>query len=74
MISGPHVENWSEVYGRLAGGFIPVEDADDLAAAFASILDGSAVARAMTEQAEAVANQGEDILKTAVAKLLALVP
>jgi 3-deoxy-D-manno-octulosonic-acid transferase len=74
MIAGPHVQNWGGVYHRLAGAFAPVRDAEALAEAFALILDDPAAARAMTEKAEAVANQDEDVLRFTAARLVEMMP
>jgi 3-deoxy-D-manno-octulosonic-acid transferase len=74
ILSGPHVANWTEVYAALAGAFIPVWTAEDIAEAFLRVLDDRDAAAAMGERAHALAISDGDTLTDAVAKLAALIP
>ncbi|OYX35468.1 MAG: hypothetical protein B7Y99_03740 [Caulobacterales bacterium 32-69-10] len=74
FMSGPHVANWAEVYAVLTGAFIPVRNAEDIAAAFLRILDDPPAAAAMGERARAQAVCDGDILDAVAARLLALIP
>lgn len=74
IASGPHVANWTEVYTSLAGAYLPVNDADGIAAAFALCLDEPAAARAMTQRAETIADQDSSVLTDAARRLADLIP
>jgi 3-deoxy-D-manno-octulosonic-acid transferase len=74
--SGPHVENWRDVYAALAAadGLRTVRDGEELTAAFAEMLDDPVGAAARAERARAFAEHGGRTLLSVLPKLLKLLP
>ena len=76
IVTGPHVDNWREIYAALigAGAAVVVNDALELTAAFADVLAQPAAARDRAERARGVVSTGEGGLGTAVQLILKLIP
>jgi 3-deoxy-D-manno-octulosonic-acid transferase len=76
IVTGPHLDNWREIYAALigAGAAVVASDALELTAAFADVLAQPAAARGRAERARALVSVGENGLDTAVGALLKLVP
>jgi 3-deoxy-D-manno-octulosonic-acid transferase len=74
--SGPFVENWQAIYDALsaADGFVPVEDAPALTAAWTSALDHPADALVRAQRAAGMAADGAQALGAALDRLEALLP
>lgn len=75
IITGPHVENWLEIYASLIGASAAVVATDtlDLTAAFSEALLQPAVARARAERARGIVAGGETGLDAAAQALLKLI-
>jgi 3-deoxy-D-manno-octulosonic-acid transferase len=76
IITGPHLDNWREIYTDLfeADAAVRVDDAAMLCAAFAdTVLDPPAVA-ARKDRARLVVMEGQEALSTAVQGLIGLLP
>ncbi len=74
VISGPHVDNWTDVYASLGDTVVYAADAADLARAWAAALHDPAAARARAERARAVARAADGGLTAAADRLVALLP
>ena len=76
IITGPHVDNWREVYAALIGGGAAVVTANalELTAAFADAVAQPAAARARAKQARKLVATGEGGLGKAAAALAKLIP
>lgn len=75
VVTGPHVENWRDVYAALigAGAAVVVSDALELTAAFAEVLAQPAAARDRAGRAQQLVSSGETGLDGAVQSILKLV-
>lgn len=76
VLTGPHVDNWRDLYAALigAGAAVVVRDPLELAAAFSEALMQPAAAQARAARARQVVAGGASGLDTAVAGLLKLLP
>lgn len=75
IVTGPHVENWREVYAALigAGAAVVASDALELTAAFAEVLARPAAAHERAERARQLVSSGEAGLDSAVQSILKLI-
>ncbi len=76
ILTGPHVDNWRDVYAGLIGASaaVVVTDALDLTAAWSEVLLQPATAKGRADRARAVVADGSSGLDNAVGKLLGLLP
>jgi 3-deoxy-D-manno-octulosonic-acid transferase len=76
IITGPHIDNWRDIYADLiaADAATVAKDASALAAAFAAALSDPAAARAQAARAHATFVRDETALTTAAQALLHLLP
>ncbi len=76
IITGPHVENWLEIYASLIGASAAVvaTDALDLTAAFTEALLRPAAAQERAERARGIVSGGETGLDAVAQALLKLIP
>lgn len=76
VASGPHVDNWSEVFANLEGhgGVAWTSDAASLAAFWRAAIAGAPALTAQAERAHALTLYDDGALDATVAKLLALLP
>ena len=76
IITGPHLDNWRDVYADLfqAEAAVPVSDAAALAAAFADALEHPKAAHAQAERARHVVARDAGALNLAVEGLMSLLP
>jgi len=76
IVTGPHIDNWRDVYADLLreDAAVVAHDADALAAAFAAVLQDPPAALARAGRARQVAARDQGALNLAVQGLISLLP
>jgi 3-deoxy-D-manno-octulosonic-acid transferase len=76
MITGPHLDNWRDIYADLTDvdGVAIVADAVGLSAAFIDVLQNPPAAAARAARARKVLTRDEDAVTSAVEHLISLLP